>query len=111
MIRLGSGSSGCGRTSSRPFDQRAENTPQWDVCGRKSDSASGPEFEEGLSVTLLIGNLTLSGQAGCVCDGRLWRSRAPQTDIGTGGDLWLRRTPYSSTGQLVTYTAHPRPRS
>src|SRR5882724_11376112 len=60
MMRLGSGSSGCGRTSSRPFDQRAENTPQWDVCGRKGASASGPESEDGLSTTSLIGNLAAS---------------------------------------------------
>src|SRR5262245_35100573 len=69
MMRLGSGSPGCGRTSSRPFDQRAENTPQWEVCGRNGAAASGPEPEAGLSITSLIGNLSLSSQAGGIAIG------------------------------------------
>src|SRR5215469_16332972 len=107
MIRLGSGSSGCGRTSSRPFDQRAENTPQWDVCGRKGDSASALESEDGLSVTSPIGNLSFSGQAGWVCDGRFGAVASPEPDAGTGGDLWPRRIPYPSIRQLVACTPRP----
>ena len=44
-----------------PFDQRAENTPQWDVCGRNGDPASGPRSSEpraGQSITSLIGHLS-----------------------------------------------------
>ena len=53
MMRFGSGSPGCGRTSSRPR-HRAENTPQCEVCGRNGDLDSAPEFEEGLSITSLM---------------------------------------------------------
>src|SRR5262245_36973287 len=50
MLPLGSGSSGSGRTSRLPFFNRAEKTPQWEVCGLKASSCA----EGGLSICSIM---------------------------------------------------------